>query len=158
MAELRQAQRLDPANERANVQIETMIGVSEGDLNHLSEAESAFQAALRSNRKLKPPDPGSTIQYVEFLERHGRHEEADRLNDELLGCSPSFGPGYIERAKNLLKEGKHSEAARDGELALKYAGDNQALLRASHALLAKAYFAMHRLEEAQQHENWIKAQ
>jgi len=158
VAELRQAQRLDPANERANVQIETMIGVSEGDLNHLSEAESAFQAALRSNRKLKPPDPGSTIQYVEFLERHGRHEEADRLNDELLGWAPSFGPGYIERAKNLLKEGKHSEAARDGELALKYAGDNQALLRASHALLAKAYFAMHRLEEAQQHENWIKAQ
>jgi tetratricopeptide (TPR) repeat protein len=158
VAELKQAQRRDPANERANVQIETMIGVAEGDLNHLSEAESAFQAALSSNRKLKPPDPGSTIQYVEFLERHGRHEEADRLNDELLGWAPSFGAGYIERAKKLLKEGKHSEAARDGELALKYAGDNQALLRASHALLAKAYFAMHRLEEAQQHEDWIKAQ
>src|SRR5260370_14381873 len=135
-----------------------MMGVSEGDLNHFWEAESAFQAALRSNRKLKPPDPGSTIQYVEFLERHGRHEEADRLNDELLGWAPSFGPGYIERAKNLLKEGKHSEAARDGELALKYAGDNQALLPASHAFLAKAYFAIPRLEEAQQHENWIKAQ
>src|SRR5260370_3384792 len=158
VAELKQAQRLDPANERANVQIETMIGVAEGDLKHLSEAESAFQAALRSNRKLKPPDPGSTIQYVEFLERHGRHEEADRLNDELLGWAPSFGPGYIERAKNLLQEGKHSEAARDVDLALNYAGDNQALLRASHALLAKAYFAMHRLEEAQQHQNWIKAQ
>lgn len=158
VAELREAERLDPANERANLQIETMIGVAEGDLNHLSEAESAFQAALSSNRKLKPPDPGSTIQYVEFLERHGRHREAERLNDELLGWAPSFGPGYIERAKSLLKEGKQSEAARDGELALKYAGDNQALVRDAHALLAKAYFAMHRLEEAHQHENWFKAQ
>jgi len=157
VAELRQAQQLDPGNERANVQIETIIGVAEGDLNHLSEAESAFQAALNLNRKLKPPDPGSTIQYVEFLERHGRHEEADRLNNELLGWTPSFGPGYIERAKNLLKEGKHGQAVREAELALKYAGDNRDLLRASHALLARVYFAMHRLEEAQQHADWIKA-
>jgi tetratricopeptide (TPR) repeat protein len=157
VAELRRAQQLDPGNERANVQIETMIGVAEGDLHHLSEAESAFQAALNSNRKLKSPDPGSMIQYVEFLEHHGRHLEADRLNDELLARTPSFGPGYIERAKNLLKEGKHSEAVREAELALKYAGDNGEQLRASHALLAKAYFAMGRLEEAHQHADWIRA-
>jgi tetratricopeptide (TPR) repeat protein len=157
VTELRRAQQLDPGNERANVQIETMIGVAEGDLHHLSEAESAFQAALNSNRKLKSPDPGSMIQYVEFLEHHGRHQEADRLNDELLARTPSFGPGYIERAKNLLKEGKHSEAVREAELALKLAGDNGEQLRASHALLAKAYFAMGRLEEAHQHADWIRA-
>lgn len=158
IAELTKASSLAPANDQANMQIYTQIGMAEDRLNRPARAEAAFQIALKSNRKLTPPNPHAAFQYADFLVKRARETEAQTVINEILRWAPSFGPAHFEQAKFLAKQKKMEEAIAKGKLALQYSQQDKTRLRAIHLLMAKTYFAMNRLEEAKVHQSWIESQ
>jgi len=156
IAELSKADALAPGNYEAGMQIYTMIGIAEDNLNRPAEAETAFQKALKFNQMLKSPGPYAAFQYAVFLAKRRRDVDAQRLVDDVLKLAPTYGPAHFERAKFLAKQRNMEQAATEAELALKYAGNDKTQLRALHAFLAKTYFALGRSEDAKVHQEWLE--
>jgi len=157
IAELSKAHALAPGDYEAGMQIYTMIGIAEDNLNRPAEAEAAFQKALKFNEKLASPSPYAAFQYAVFLANRRRDVDAQRLVDDVLKSAPTYGPAHFERAKFLAKQRNMEQAATEAELALKYAGNDKTQLRTLHAFLAKTCSALGRLEEAKVHRDWVEA-
>jgi Flp pilus assembly protein TadD len=155
--ELNKAATLSPSNDNALMQSYTLIGMAEDKLNHTERAEEAFRKALEHNLKLSRPDPNSALEYAQFLSRQSREADAAELVVRILAFAPYFGPAHLERAKMLAQRDDNEQAAVEAELALKYAGDDKAQLHPAHVFLAKTYFALNKLDQARQHQEWIQA-
>jgi tetratricopeptide (TPR) repeat protein len=155
--ELTKALALTPNNDQARMQIYSYLGIAHDHLDRPGQADLAFRKALELNHKLASPNPGTSMQYVDFLLKRSRDNEAEELIDQILKWAPSFAPAHLERAKHLAKQKKYEEALAEGELALKYSGSDPTQLRAAHAFLAKTYFVIGRAEEAQFHQKWIES-
>ncbi|MEJ7710190.1 MAG: hypothetical protein WKF84_10070 [Pyrinomonadaceae bacterium] len=72
VTELIKALALAPHNDEAHMQIYTLIGVAEDELNHAALAERAFKNALRFNQKLQTKNPQAAFQYAKFLIKRSR--------------------------------------------------------------------------------------
>jgi len=155
--ELRRAHELDPTNQQANMQLYTMIAVSEDELGQSKQAEKDFSLATRANRLLLHPSPYSALKYVTFLISQGERDQAMALLDEVLRWDPSYGPAHFERAKYLSAQGKKQEAIGEAELALQYPRSSMDELRSYHAFLAKIYFALGRRSDALIHQDWVES-
>jgi tetratricopeptide (TPR) repeat protein len=134
-----------------------LIGMAEDKLNHADRAEQAFRKALAHNLKLNSPDPNSALQYAQFLSWESREADAAKLVDRILAFAPHYGPAHLERAKMFAERGDNEQAAAEAELALRYAGDDKAQLHAAHVFLAKTYFALRKLDQAREHQEWVQA-
>lgn len=155
---LRKALALSPTNDLARMQIYTLIGIAEDKAGRHEPAEAAFQNALKLNRRLPRPDPNGALQYAKFLLDRQRPAEAEPLIDEALKAAPTFAPALFERAKLLAKGGRREKAIEAASLALQHtAANNKTQLHALHAFLAKTYFSLGRVEEAQTHQRWIES-
>lgn len=157
IAELNRAAALSPSNDMALMQSYTMIGMAEDKLSRAERAEEAYRKALAHNLKLSRPNPDSALQHAQFLSGQSRQADAAGLIDRILAFAPQFGPAHLERAKISAERGDNERAAAEAELALNYAGNDKAQLRAAHIFLAKTYFALHRLDQAREHQRWVQA-
>lgn len=155
--ELSKALALPSIDGGTKVLTHALLGLAEEKLNNVKLAEAAFQKSLELNRKLASPNPTAAFQYAEFLAKHSRHAESQKVVDEILRWSPSFGLARFERAKFLAKQKLGEKAVEEAKVALENLAGNQDQLRAVHAFLAKTYFAIGRQKEAQLHQSWIEA-
>jgi hypothetical protein len=110
---------------------------------------------MTANRRLPVPDPAAAYQYVEFLERTGRLDEADALSKEILKYSPHFGPARVVHAKALARHGDLHEAAIQAEQALNEIGDDPQPVRTVHYFLAKTWLQLKEPSKAQPHKDWL---
>ena len=155
---LRKALALSPRNNLARMQIYTLMGIAEDKAGRHDFAEAAFQNALKLNRRLPRPDPNGAFQYAKFLLDRQRLAEAEPLLDEALKAAPTFSPALFERAKLLAKAGRREKAIESASLALRHTtAANKTQLHAVHAFLARTYFSLGRVEEAQAHQRWIES-
>jgi tetratricopeptide (TPR) repeat protein len=152
----KRALALSPADD-LKVQAQTFIGLGEDALKRPQFAEAAFRAALAVNRRLPNPNAGAELEFAMFLTRQSRQREAQELLTEILKFAPTFGPAHLERAKYLSNQGNLESALAEGKTALDQAGSDPKSLRAAHAFLAKTYFALGRVNEAEAHQSWIEA-
>jgi tetratricopeptide (TPR) repeat protein len=126
-------------------------------LNRAELAEEAFRKALVHNLKLNNPDPNSAFQYAQFLSWQSREADAAKLVDRILAFAPHYGPAHLEQAKMFAERGDNEQAVAEAELALLDAGDDKAQLHAAHVFLAKTYFALRKLDQAREHQQWVQA-
>jgi tetratricopeptide (TPR) repeat protein len=136
----------------------SLKGTALDRLNSTEEAESAFRKSQEINRRLPQPDPHAAIGYANFLSKELRHAEAQSLIDDILLWAPGFAPAHLEKAKFLAGRREHEKAVEAARTALQYSGNDQNLLRAAHAFLAKTYFQMGRREEAAFHQKQADVQ
>lgn len=158
MSEARQALRLAPGNVQAELQLNTLIGMAAEKTGAAAVADAAFRASYVANQKLGLPDPLSVYQYVLFLLKRAKDEEAQAIVVVLMQKAPRFGPAWLERAKWVAKKGQTAEAVRMAEQALTLPGMQKEQLRAAHMLLARTYFQLGREDEASKHQEWIEKQ
>jgi len=152
----RRALALSAGNDAARMQICTVLAIAHDKLGHAKQAEQAFAEALDANRRLRSFDPNAALEYVQFLVRQSREQEAQRIVGEMLHHAPQFGPARLERAKYLSAQGENEKAISEALSALDLAGDDPLQQRAAHAFLARTYFALGQEEEAQKHQRWIE--
>jgi len=155
--ELRLAHELDPHNQLANLQLYTMIAVSEDKLNLSHQANEDFVRAMTANRSLAHPNAYAAMKYAMFLSSQDKHDQARAVIDESLRWDPAYGPAHFERAKDLAERKRSQEAAAEAELALQDPRDTEVEQRTYHAFLAKTYFAMGRQQDALGHQAWIES-
>jgi tetratricopeptide (TPR) repeat protein len=155
--ELTRALELTHDNDRAKMQTHALLGVTYTATHETAKAEQHYQRAIELDRKLAPFDPAVFMQYVKFLEFVQRADDSQKVIAELLQRAPEYGEAHLGRAQYLSDHDKFEEAAAEGELALKNAGQNLAAQREAHLLLAKTYRALGRTEEAKVHQDWVKA-
>jgi tetratricopeptide (TPR) repeat protein len=154
--EARKALEMAPGNEQASLQLNTLIGMAAERQNRPEAAEQAHRRSLESNRKTGLRDPLAAYQYLDFLLKRGRDEDAQTLVALLIDRAPSFGPAWLERAKYLARQGKTTAAIDLAEKALTLEAMDAEKLRAAHVLLARAYFQLGREEEAARHQAWVE--
>ena len=155
--ELTRALELTHNNDRAKMQMHTLLGITYTATHETAKAEQRYQRAIELDRRLAPFDPAILMQYAKFLEFVQRADESQKVNAELLRRSPEYGEAHLLRAQFLSDHDKFEEAVAEGELALKYAGQDLAAQREAHLLLAKTYRALGRTEEAKVHQDWVRA-
>ncbi len=156
ITEARHALRLAPGNVQAELQLNTLIGLAAEKTGDAVAAQAAFRLSLAANLKLGLPDPLSAYQYVSFLLKRAKEEEAQTIVVALNQKVPKFGPAWLERAKWLARQGQAAEAVGMAEKALTLAGMQKEQLRAAHMLLARTYFQLGRESEASKHQAWIE--
>lgn len=156
ISEARQALRLAPGNPQAELQLNTLIGIASEKTGNVAGADAAFRRSLTANQRLGLPDPLSAYQYVTFLLKRARDEEAQAIVVVLMEKAPRFGPAWLERAKWVAKKGQPGEVVRLAEQALTLAEMHKEQMRAAHMLLERTYFQMGKEEEAAKHQAWIE--
>jgi tetratricopeptide (TPR) repeat protein len=139
------------------VLIYTRIGQARLALSEPGAAESAFRAALASNRKLTAPDAASAYEYFLFLKERSELDGANALLAEILRWQPLFVPALMERAKLFANHEDWPKAIEECDNVLRYADGNAMLLRSAHSLLARAYQALSQPEKARIHAAWIES-
>lgn len=155
--ELTRALALIQDNDRARMQTCTYLAITYERLGEPAKAEQAYRDAIALNRGLPSPEPGTLMQYAKFLQDEQREAEAQEVITEILRFAPSFGLAHLERGKFLAGREEMEAALAEGELALRYAGDDVIRQRAAHAFLARAYNALGRAEQAKLHLEWIES-
>jgi tetratricopeptide (TPR) repeat protein len=156
LSEAAAALRLAPGNVNATLQLNTLIGIAAEKLSRPAQAERAFTAALQANRRLGFKDPLAAFQFVDFLLKRGREEQAQPLVELLMKEAPTFGPAFLERAKYLARQGKLEQGASLAEYSLGLAAMDREKQRAAHLLLARTCFQLGREEDAQRHQSWVE--
>ena len=154
----RAALALPGLNDQALLQMYTLLGLCEDKLDHPENAESAFQKALNVNRRSKPFDPGSAIQFARFLSISGKQEQARQLVQEILVNAPSFGPVHLELARQFDKAGHFAQAVDEARLALAGEGNDSLTIRSARSVLAKGLFALGQKKEAEEQRQLIEAE
>lgn len=147
---------LEPGDE-LKVLIYTRIGKARLAMSEPGAAETAFRAALASNRKLAAPDAASAYEYFLFLQERSELDAAHALLREILRWQPLFVPALMERAKLFADREDWSKAIEECDNVLRYADGNAMLLRSAHSLLARAYQALNQPEKARIHAAWIES-
>jgi tetratricopeptide (TPR) repeat protein len=143
------------ANDLAKLQMNLIVGLAEDQMGHSDRADAAFRRAMTANDRLPAPDPAAAYQYVEFLERNGRLDEADALSRNILKRSPHFGPARVVYAKALARHGDLRGAALEAEQALTEIGDDPEPVRTVHYFLAKTWLQLKEPSKAQPHQDWL---
>jgi tetratricopeptide (TPR) repeat protein len=156
LSEWTKALTLNPADE-LRVQILTRIGTARQDVSDFDHAEEAFQEALAVNRKLERRNPEASLEYIRYLQLRSRMDEATGLLNEILGWNPFSPPAHLEKAKLLAARGEWMKAAEEGEYVLRNAGNDEELLRVTHALLVRVYQRLKQPEKMQQHRLWLES-
>jgi tetratricopeptide (TPR) repeat protein len=154
----RAALELPGLNDQALLQMYTLLGLCEDKLDDPASAESAFQKALSVNRRSKPFDPGSAIQFARFLNISGKQDQARQLVQEILAHAPSFGPVHLELAKQFDKAGHFAQAVDEARLALAGEGNDSPTIRSARSVLAKGLFALGQKKEAEEQRQLIEAE
>jgi len=149
---------LTRADARMVMDIYTLIGDTENHLSRAERAEAAFKNALQANLSLEKHNPASAFFYAEFLERQARFEESQKLNEQILGWAPTYGPALLRKASYLARVRKPEDAVVAAEQALAGNELNPDQIRAAHVLLARTYFQLKRMADAERHQEWLKAQ
>lgn len=147
---------LAPGNRTADLQLNTLIGIAANKLNQPEKAEAAFRRAIEDNKALDLRDPLAAYQYVDFLLRRARDEEAQETVQWLLLKVPTFGPALLARAQFLARQGQQEVAITLAEKALVSEWMDKDKLRAAHMLLARAHFLLGDDAKAAKHQKWIE--
>jgi tetratricopeptide (TPR) repeat protein len=156
--ELSRALELTRNNDRANMQTHAYLGLTYAASHQTAKADLEYQKAIELDRKLASFEPAIFMDYAKFLQSEQREGDSQKVIAELLRRAPAFGQAHLERAQFLSGQEKMEEALSEGELALKYAGEDVRAQRAAHVFLAKTCHALGRGEEAKLHQDWVKAQ
>ena len=135
----------------------TKIGAAKQELSDFDGAERAFREAVEVNRTLAKRSPEPALEYARFLQARSRAPEAEALVDEALAFNPLSLPAHVERAKLQAARGQWDAVVETGEFVLRNAGDDEELLRAAHALLARAYLRLNQPDKAEPHRAWLEA-
>ncbi len=143
---------------RIRMDIQTLIGETEDRRNRADRAEAAFKKGLEANLSLEQHNPASAFFYADFLARQARFDESQRLVELILGWAPAYGPALLQKASHLARLKKLEEAALAAEQALAGKDLNPQQTRAAHLLLARTYFQLKRMPEAERHQQWLKEQ
>ena len=156
LAEAATTLRLAPGNDDASLQLNTLMGIAAEKLGQPETAEKAFVAALEANKRLGLKDPLSAFQFIDFLLKRARDDDAQPLVQLLMDKSPAFGPAFLEHAKYLARQGQKEKAAELAEYSLKLRWMDKEKQRAAHVLLARTYFQLGNEKEAQRHQEWVE--
>jgi tetratricopeptide (TPR) repeat protein len=156
LAEWEKALALNP-NDELRLQILISAGRAKVELSDTAGAEHAFQEALKINRRLPSRKPEALMEYVRFLQLRSRMDEAAALLNEILSWNPFSPHAHLEKAKLLAARGQWVKAVEEGEFVLQNAENDQELLRATHALLVRAYQRLNQPEKVQRHRAWLES-
>lgn len=149
------AAQLSPGLLEAQMQAWTIVAVASDMMNQPGETDSAFRKAIALNRRLPHFDPNAAYEYLKFLEREHREQEAGLLTGEILKLSPGFGPAHLSKAKLLAAGNRNPEAALEAEFALAHTKDSRAVERDAHYLLARLYGRMRQPKQLEVHKKWL---
>jgi tetratricopeptide (TPR) repeat protein len=139
----------------ALLQMLTLLGMCESQLNCSDGARAAFRRANEINLRQPPYDSIATLQYVSFLLRMNHEPEAEQLVDQILARVPGFGPALLEKAKFHDRRKEPEEAIAEAEQALRSEGIDLNAQRAARSLLARCHFQLGHTEEATREQQWI---
>jgi tetratricopeptide (TPR) repeat protein len=156
VAEWEKALTLQPGAE-LRLLILTKLGVAKQELSDFDAAERLFREALEVNRALPKRNAEAALEYARFLQSQSRAPEAEAVVSEALGWNPLSLPAHVERAKLMAAGGKWDGVVTTGEFVLRNAGDDDELLRAAHALLARAYLRLNQPQKAEPHRSWLES-
>jgi tetratricopeptide (TPR) repeat protein len=156
VAEWEKALTLEPAG-GLRLLVLTKLGVAKQELSDFDGAERAFREALDVNRALPKRNAEAALEYARFLQSRSRAAEAEAVVAEALGWNPLSLPAHLERAKLMAGRGEWDGVVTAGEFVLRNAGDDEELLRGSHALLARAWLRLNRPEKAEPHRAWLES-
>lgn len=156
--EMSRALELTRNNDRANMLAHGYLGLTYEASHQTVKAELEYQKAVELDRKLAPFEPVVFLDYASFLEGQQREGDSQKVILELLRRAPTFGKAHLARAQYLSRQNKMEEALSEGELALKYSGQDARAQRAAHIFLARICHVLGRGEEARLHQDWVKAQ
>jgi tetratricopeptide (TPR) repeat protein len=151
LAEWEKALTLDPSDE-LRLRILLKIGATKLDLADFEGAERAFRSAVELDRKSLE----AMLEYARFLRLRSRMAEAERILHEALVRHPLSPQARLEWAILLAARGQWRRVVEEGEFVLRNAGDDEELLRAAHALLARAYYRLNQPEKAEWHRSQIE--
>lgn len=157
LVEARAALQLAPSNDNASLQLNTLIGIAAEKLAQSEDAEKAFIAALEANRRLGLKDPLAVFQYIDFLNKRARDDDAQLLVQLLMDKAPAFGPAFLEQAKFFARKGDKAKAVETAEYSLKLRWMDKEKQRAAHVLLARTYFQLGNEAEARRHQEWVES-
>jgi tetratricopeptide (TPR) repeat protein len=156
LAAWEKALTLSPDDE-LRLQILTQVARARESLADVDGADTAFVAALEINRRLPRRVPEVALDYVRFLQLHGRTAEAQPLLDEIVAWSPWAPAVRVERAQLLAEQGRWQDVVAEGTFVLQHAHDDTRLLRVAHLLLARAYFRLGQPDTARVHREWLES-
>ena len=156
LAQWEKALTLSPADD-LRMQVLTQIARTRDITSDAAGAEAAFTEALALNRRLERRVPESAIDYVRFLERHARPDEARALVDEVVAWNPWAPEARVEKARRLADAGRWTDVVVEAEFVLANAGGKKSLQSVAHLLLARAYIRLNQPEQARVHREWLEA-
>jgi len=141
----------------ARLQMLTLLGMCQSRLGQASAARISFEAARQINLRSPQFDAASAYQHLRFLTVDGEKGEIGALIDEVLQRSPNFGPARLERAKSFDRAKNATKAIEEAKRALEGEGNDLAMIRAAHLLLAKNYFALGETQKAEEEQKWVES-
>lgn len=139
----------------ALLQMYTLLGMCESNLENAPAARGAFERAATINSRQGSYDPVAAMQYVQFLTRYNEDARGAAVVDEILRRVPAFGPAHLQKAKALDRASEPVLAIAEARLALASAGNDLNSERAAHALLARLYALAGNTGEAAREQQWI---
>jgi tetratricopeptide (TPR) repeat protein len=157
ISEWEKALSLSKAGDRMQMDVYTLIANAESRLNRLEKARTAYEKAWQANQRLKEHNPHAAFFYVQFLSQNAQFELGQKITDQILTWAPHFGPAHLEKALYFHRQQKPEEAIVEANQALIGTDNMPDQVRAIHVLLAKIYFALKRLDDAQIHQAWVES-
>jgi tetratricopeptide (TPR) repeat protein len=132
---------------RQGVEIYEHLALTLDRMNDRTAAEKLFKQGVETNRLRTPPDKRIHIAYGTFLFGLNRLEESCEQFRAAIKAAPQDPDGYFELAKALFHMKQVSEAAQEGESALRVGGPDYRV----HYLLSRIYTALGNQEAASRH-------
>ena len=149
--ELEKARRLHPADPRSAL----YLGLANETLGRPAEALRLYEEAIRLEEASTKPNAGPWIICARLLIVRGDLNAAAKRIAQALRIEPNSRDAHFESARLLLKQGLPVESAKEGETALKLAGE--VADRQVHYLLVQAYRAAGREKDADRHAEAIRS-
>lgn len=144
-------------NAELELLIWTQIGLAGQDLGDQARADDAFGRAFQLNRGLAHHLVASAFIFYGSLRAENKERQAAAVLDDVLHWDPAFLPARMRHAQMLSEDGHLEEAAREAEIVVRNADEeDQPLARAAHILLLQLYTKMGRTVDAARHGAWLK--
>jgi tetratricopeptide (TPR) repeat protein len=151
-AELEKARKLNPSDPRSAL----YLGLTRETLGRSAEALQLYRDAMHLEEASGRPHAEAWIIGARLLMVEGDLSGAEKLLARAMQIEPQSRDVHFELGRLLLKKGSATDAAKEGERALRLTGD--VTDRQVRFLLVQAYRATGRDDEAERHAAAIRAE
>jgi tetratricopeptide (TPR) repeat protein len=151
MPQFEKSRALNPSDPRAVL----YLGLTRESLGQTADAMSRYEEAVRLEKAAGAPHADTLLVGARLLLRLGNVEESDRWIQEALKLGPDSRDAHFEKARVLMKKGEASEAAAEGETALRLK-EGSTQVDQIHYLLVRAYRDSGQADKAARHVELLR--